>query len=189
MARSKLKGVARVRRILRALEPAMRAELVEELRRGGQQLAARMEVLAPVLAKPDKRRVAGAFAAKISFSVSEKLLRLRVGLLGKATNRNLFYVRWLEFGRKASVVTAHRSSAAQKSSFAAALLANGALGGKKRKFLRSARSTYLLHVGALAPRPAIFAKATDIRGVFRQRLKFLWQRVLQRASGAGGSDD
>jgi hypothetical protein len=98
MAR-RIKGAARVRSLLKRIEPAMRDEMIAVLTDGGREMAAAMRADAPVLKAPHKGRTAGALVAGFTFKVYPKTLKLRVGLVGKSINKALFYARILEFGR------------------------------------------------------------------------------------------
>lgn len=101
--RSKIKGVARLRRLLKRLPDATRQEMIVELNVAGREAVAIAQGRAP------RRR--GALAAGIGFKVFPKTLRLQVGLLTKAVNRRLFYGRILDLGRKSQTVQARRRSA------------------------------------------------------------------------------
>lgn len=95
--RSRIKGSKSFRRLLKNVEPAIRAELVQALDEGGRELQRAMTAAAP--------RRSGALAGALKHKVLPRSLRLRVGLLTKAVNRKFFYARILEFGRKAQTVT------------------------------------------------------------------------------------
>ena len=86
---SRVKGVRKVKRLLKAIEPAMRIEIMDAMQEGGRELLAKMRAESP------STRVTAALAVK----AYPKTLRVRVGLIGKALNRRLFFARILEFGR------------------------------------------------------------------------------------------
>ncbi len=155
MSRSRVLGAARVRSLFGRIEPAMRAELAKEMESAGRDLLAEMQRIAPVRT--------GAFERALSYKFLPNSLKLKVGLVGKAINRDIFYAHILEFGRKAKTVSVTR-------------------GGKRP-------STYLLHVSPLAPHRTVFARFTDLRTTFNRRLKGIWARALQQAAaGAFGND-
>ena len=86
---SRVQGARKVKRLLKAIEQAMRLEVMGAMEAGGRELLAKMKAEAP------SSRVKAALTIK----VLPKTLRVRVGLIGKATNRRLFFARILEFGR------------------------------------------------------------------------------------------
>lgn len=75
------------------MSDVVRAEIVVQLHVSGRQAVALDRSRAPVR-KGDLRDA-------LSYSVSPKQLRLKVGLIGKAINRKLFYGLFVEEGRKA----------------------------------------------------------------------------------------
>ena len=86
---SRVKGARKVKRLLAGIEPAMREEILGVMEAGGRELLTAMISQAP------SSRV----RAALSLKVLPKSLRVRVGLIGKATNQRLFFARILEFGR------------------------------------------------------------------------------------------
>lgn len=84
-----MRGAAALRRKLKNLDPAVRTELLAAMEQGARQLLPIMRSQAP------SSRVKAALSVK----VYPKSLRVRVGLIGKAVNRRLFFAGILEFGR------------------------------------------------------------------------------------------
>jgi hypothetical protein len=97
---SRIKGVGKLRRLMKRLPEDMRDEMIVELNLVGRDALGQMQGRAP------RRR--GALVAGLSFKVFPKTLRLQVGLLTKPINRKLFYGRILDLGRTGQTVTAKR---------------------------------------------------------------------------------
>jgi hypothetical protein len=98
---SRLRGVAKTRRLLKRMPDAVQQEVLNALNATGRELAAGMQARAPVRT--------GALRAALSYKVFPKTLRMQVGILGpKGARSKLFYARILEFGRKAQTVTITR---------------------------------------------------------------------------------
>jgi hypothetical protein len=102
MARSTIKGVGKLRRLMKRLPDEMRQEMIVELNLRGR------EALAAMIARAARRT--GGLVSALAFKVFPKTLRLQVGLLTKAVNRKRFYGRILDLGRKAQQVTAKRGA-------------------------------------------------------------------------------
>jgi hypothetical protein len=101
MARARVKGAAKVRRMFRAMPDTMRAELAHVMQDVAPKIARQMEARAPVRT--------GALRAGIKWKVSARTLKMQVGLLGTKRGRaKLFYGYILNFGRKAKTVLAKR---------------------------------------------------------------------------------
>lgn len=162
-----------IRRIIRGIEPAMRAEMAKEMRGVGHDILAAMQANAPV--------ATGKFKNSLSASLNERSLTLKIGLVGKPINREVFYARILEGGRKAQTIAVSRGFDAQKAA------ASRLEGANMRLRVNSYRSTYLLHVRAFPPHRTVYARYTRLRVEFNQRLKGIWDRVLTRAA-AGATD-
>jgi hypothetical protein len=173
---SRVQGARTVKRLFKAIEPAMREEITDILTAGGRDLLAAMKAKTPVKT--------GALRGALSYKVYPNTLRLRVGLLGKKLNRHLFYARILEFGRKAQDVQIKRrvaktytdSSGVERSFF-----------DRRKRSVISA--TYTMRVPRILPHRTIFAPNKSIRETMRGRLKLAFEKVLAHASrGAGGND-
>lgn len=164
MARSRLKGLPRVRRIMRGMPDAMREEIADALEESGPELAAEMSGRAP--------NRTGALRAGIKWRVLRKTMRLRVGLIDAPRVRNkLFYSRILDLGRKAQTVTVNRRIAgvAQPG------------GGKAVEGARVAR--YTMRVRAIAPKRFVTGRYPDLRAKINRRLRGIWSRALNKIAG------
>lgn len=97
---SKIRGVAKTRRLLKRLPEEMRAEMIGVLQRIGAATlgAARRET-------PTR---SGLGRSLLAYKVYPKSLRLRMGLLTKKQNSRAFYLHILDVGRKAQTVTVTR---------------------------------------------------------------------------------
>ncbi|MET4664936.1 hypothetical protein [Sphingomonas sp. PvP056] len=101
MARSKLRGIGRFKRLLRRTPDAVRGEIIVELNVTGRQIKQAIQAKAP--------SKTGALRAGIDSKVLPKSLRLQVGLLGGRRGRqNLFYGRIQDLGRRAQTVQVQR---------------------------------------------------------------------------------
>lgn len=147
--RGHVEGAREFRKLLDRLPQAMRDEIVEMLDETGTQVGAAAR------ADSSSRRV----TAAISKRLSPASLRLRVGLIGQSVNRQLWFSRIIEKGRKAQTVNVRRRRKA---------------GGI---------STYQMRVRELAGRPFIYSTKTKlIRDSFGGRIGTFWDQVLRRAS-------
>lgn len=120
--RSQLAGVASTRKLLRRIEPAAKNEMADILADEGQVLLALMRADTPVRT--------GALRAGLASRVLRKALRLRVGLVTKATNKKLFYAPVIEFGRKANTKSRGGAIAARPFIFKKRVGFRGQLGGR-----------------------------------------------------------
>jgi hypothetical protein len=150
MAR-RVKGAARIQTILRGLPDAYRKEMVSALEAGGEALAPEMKARAP--------RRTGATQAGISYKVTPRSLRLKVGLLGLRSGQgDLFYSRIQDLGRKAKTV----------------------------KVRRRGTRPYMMRVRAMAGKRFVTGQFTDLRAVITAKVRGIFGRALNRLSG--GSD-
>lgn len=108
-ARSQLQGVAGVRKLIRQLPTAVKEEMADELQAIAPDYLAAVKAFTPV-AKTAHRPgyEPGALRDAITAKVLRTSLRLRVGLIGRRANREFFYGRIIEFGRKHKTVTIKR---------------------------------------------------------------------------------
>jgi hypothetical protein len=100
MSRSRLKGAASFRRLLRRLPEAAREEVASFLDGAGARLLGR--------ARAETPRKTGELAAALTYKLLPKSLRLRIGLLTKRTQRDYYYGYILDQGRKAKRVMIRR---------------------------------------------------------------------------------
>ncbi|HEY1605619.1 MAG TPA: hypothetical protein VGF77_08460 [Allosphingosinicella sp.] len=170
---SRVKGVPRIRSLLRRLPDTTQAGIVAEFNRAGPEIATVMRGRAPFRT--------GATQAGISWRVQPGQMRLLVGLISTPKGRaKLFYARIQDLGRKAQVVTVTRAARGAR-----ALGAVSISGGRKV----GAVSTYAMNVRAMPGKHFI----TGSYRVFRQRitanLKAIYARALATAAAAAGSAD
>lgn len=172
----RLRGIGRVRRIMRRLPDNMRGELKVALEKGGRTLQSAMRAKAP--------RLTGALSSGIDYRVTPAL-RLRVGLIGTRSGRaKLFYGRIQDLGRKAQVVMVQRRRRVEVSIG----------GGETARILRTAKgrkvaadiaTTYPMRVRAMAPKRFITGRFPDLRAALREALRGIWDRALGAISGGG----
>lgn len=98
--RSGVSGARSLRRLIRRLPDAARAELGETLKAIGARLLGRAKSEAPTRS--------GRLRAALNVRVAVRTLMLRLGLLRKAEQRRLFYGYILDQGRKAKTVRIRR---------------------------------------------------------------------------------
>lgn len=91
MGKRFIRGDRQAFRLLKRLPASVARELVVQLNLTGRQLLAEEKARAPVRT--------GALQSGLSFRVSPKQLRLKVGLVGKVINRKLYYGLFVEKGR------------------------------------------------------------------------------------------
>ena len=157
MARQRLRGVGRVKRLFKRLPDDVGQEIVVELSVTGRQMLAAVRAR---LASTTKPRT-GALDRGLSQKVFPRSLRLQVGLIGTPRERNrVFYGRILDLGRKAQVVRAQRHDP------------------RSRKVLR-----YLVKVSAIAPKRFVTGRYPDLRATLRENVRGIFRRALQRAGG------
>lgn len=159
MARSKVRGAARLRRVLKSLPEASREELGDTMNVIAFRLLGRAKAEVPVRTE----RLKGLLSAKVLV----KSLSLKLGLVTKRTQRQGFYGFILDQGRKAQTVQAKRK--------------NRATGTVSRYALRVRaipRERYNF----------VFGRIRDFRKNDLPRLRDALERVLSRAA-RGGIDD
>ena len=98
--KSRVKGVAQLRRTLRTMPDFVRDGMADALRDSGQRLLAR--------AKAETPRRTGQLSSALLMRVAPKSLNLKIGLLTKGKRRRFFYGYILDQGRRAQVVQAKR---------------------------------------------------------------------------------
>lgn len=103
MARSSVRGIGPLRRLMKRLPDEMRNEMIVELHVLGRELVQRM-----IGAAPSRT---GALRRGLSYKVFPKTLRLQAGLLGTKKGRSrLFYAYILDQGRRAQEVNVTRAT-------------------------------------------------------------------------------
>jgi hypothetical protein len=91
VAKRFIRGDRQAFKLIKRLPDTVAGELVVQLNLTGRELVAAEKARAPVRT--------GALQAALSFRVSPRQLRLKVGLVGKVINRKLFYAWFVEWGR------------------------------------------------------------------------------------------
>ena len=180
--RSRLRGIGRVRRLMRRLSSAVGQEVIVELSVTGRRM------LSAVLARTPRRR--GALASGVSQRVLPRSLRLQIGLLGTPSGRaRLFYGRIQDLGRREQQVRVTRRGGDKSRSVPQAV----AQAGKERLRRRGPNkgtpigSPYVMRVRGAAGKRFITGRYPDLRAELNQNLRGIFGRALQRAGG--GADD
>jgi hypothetical protein len=161
---SRLQGIISVRKLLKRLPDAVRQELIVQHHLTGREVLALQNAKVP--------RKTGALQRGLSMKVLPATGTLRVGLIGKPTNRRLFYGRIVQFGRKAQVVIATRKYAA--------LAGHKAFGRNYKNAALKAgiKGTYRLRVPAMAGRNFIYPMTREqIAAPYAN----IWVRALTKA--------
>jgi hypothetical protein len=100
----------------------------------------------------------GSLRGAINYQLLRQSLKLKVGIIGTALNRKLWYGRVIEFGRK------------------------GGGRGVKRKSMK-----YLAGVGKTRPDHFIYGHSSEHQR-FKSSFNDYWDRVLKKASQGAGDD-
>lgn len=157
--RRRVRGDRSFRRILKRMPDVIRSEMLEMLDKTGDAVLAQQQRDVPVRT--------GALRSGLSKRLYKGLVRVRVGLIGQAVNRRLFYARWIEGGRKAKTMIVKR----------------------KAPKVENLAGIYRKRIGAMAKRPFIRSDRTNrIRDTLAGQIQGYWQRVIQKAS-VGANDD
>jgi hypothetical protein len=160
----RVRGDRNFRNLLRRLPETVKLEVADAMDAGGTEMLEAQQAGVP--------RRFGRLAAGLSKRLLRGSLRLRVGLIGKPTNRRLFYGRIVEFGRKAQTVSVNRFKPGAR---------RAGYGPKAR---RGAVSSYQMRVPAMAPRPFMWTQRTrELRDTLGGRVTRIWERALRRAAG------
>jgi hypothetical protein len=146
-----LRGASKVRRLIKQLPGAVNVELVKVYEEQAPIVQAYQRAAAP------GRSIAGT----LSYKIFPKTLRLRMGMLKKQDQRDKFYARILEFGRKPQTVTV------------------------KRRLKGGGVSVYSLRVKAISASRYDFVLGRAGRFAFakiRPELNRVYERALKRAA-------
>jgi hypothetical protein len=160
-----------------------------------EQVGVEMALIGYEVLRAQKRDVdkhTGALAAGLSLQLELDELRVRVGLIGmKARSKSalraarksgrapgesfgdLYYGRFVEFGRKAQTVLVERRKRVD---------GKLRLGPGRRKRAEDIAKTYSLRIKARAPRPFVHVDRPEIRA--EQRLANFWTEVLGKSGRA-----
>ena len=181
MARRKpLRGMGRIKRLLRRLPDSVANEIVVELNVTGR------DMLAAVTARTPRDR--GALQSGLSKKVLPKSLRLQVGLLGTPSGRaKLFYGRIQDIGRKAQVVMVQlrrRVLLKRRDGSIYSTLRTDARGRKERADIAA---TYAMKVPAMEGKRFVTGRYPELRKMLGENLRGIFSRALSKI--AGGGDD
>ncbi|MFZ2996282.1 hypothetical protein [Sphingobium sp.] len=177
MAKQRLRGIGRVRRLIRRLPVEMRGELIVELRVTGRRIWQAIKARTP--------RNTGALEGGISYRVLPTSLRLQIGLLGTPRGRaRLFYGRIQDLGRREQVVLVQRRrrvAVSTGSGTTAAILRTS----RGRKVPGDIVSTYRMKVRGMEGKRFVTGRYPDLRRELRDNLTGILARVLLKIGGAG----
>lgn len=166
---SKVRGDRSFVRLLKQLPDSVRGELRQELDQTGRMLLGRALARVPVYAgKARKGIVPGALKAGLSYRLTPVRLNLKVGLVGKAINKKLFYGRLVEFG--------HRIANARTGTLKKLDPISGRSVGARLARLKRRRE---IRVDGVAPRPFLF---TTTRQEIYRPFQRMWGEALRRAA-------
>jgi len=175
MARPPLRGIKRIRSLLRRLPDEVSGEIVVELNVTGRR------ILSAVLARAPRRT--GHLQAGLQMRVQPKSLRLLIGLIGTPKQRAaIFYARIQDLGRRASIVTVRRLSKAGRQEHLARIRAGTGRASNKPADLVS---QYTLHVPAKEGKRFVTGRYPDLRAELRSNIKGIFTRSLAGISGGG----
>jgi hypothetical protein len=182
MASNRVDGLAETYSMLGRIPDAAREQIGVEMARIGYEILAEQ--------KRDVAKKTGALQAGLSLVLQLEELRVRVGLIGtKARSKSalrraqqqrrapgesfgdLYYGRFVEFGRRAQTVVVERRRRV-----------DGRLRASRgRKLSGDVAATYSMKVSAVAPRPFVHVDRPAIRA--EQRLASFWSAVVSQAGG------
>ena len=152
----RIRGDVGFLKLIRQLPSAARDEMGDMLDGAGAQLAQAIKADTPVRT--------GVLRQAITWQLLRKSLKLRVGLIGRRSNRDLFYGRIVEFGRRGQTAKAARR-----------------FGGKVVR--------YSVRVKARAGHPFVYKRRPNLRDQLGGRLRNYWNDVLARAGEGVSFDD
>ena len=164
-----LRGIGRVRRIMRGLPGTFAGEFIVSLNLAGRKLQTAMRARAP--------ERTGATKQGITYRVFPQSLRMRVGLLGtKAGRSKLFYAQIQDLGRKEGL--ARRAYPAKMPKAGRRKFAG--------KYVENAGRAYVVRVRAMAPKRFVTGRFPDLRRSISEEMKDIFSRALRRISGTDG---
>jgi hypothetical protein len=170
----RIRGERSFARIIKQLPDDVADEIRKQMNATGKMLLARAQSKVPVYSgKKRKGLPPGALKSGLSYRVPPKRLSLKVGLVGKAVNKKLFYGYLVEHGHRIGF----RGNTLEKQEKITAT-------GIRGRLLR-ARRRRDVRLNGVPPHPFLYTVSREeIYGPFRK----IWGRALQRAV-AGASDD
>lgn len=164
LAKSKVYGVPKLRRLLRRLPESTTEEIKKEIAASAQRLLVEMQGGAPNATT----------AAAMRVVIARDGLTARIGLIGKRANRKGFLARIFEFGAKPHMIEAGARRGRRRGAEPAKFLANkgeGKFFGKR-----------VNHTG-MSARPFFFRPAEQQRPAIIGRMRKSVERALVKASG------
>lgn len=174
MAKRYVRGDRAFGRLLKQLPDAVATDIRKQMNETGRMLESRAKSLAPVYqGRPRKGLVSGALRDAISAYVTPVRLSLKVGLIGKAINRRLFYGRLIEFGHRLgnrATGTLPRLEPVRGNSI-------------RSRLIRARRRAALRKTG-VPPHPFLY---TVPRNIIYAPFRDIWTRALRKAGAQ--SDD
>lgn len=160
MARRRVRGDRSFLRLLKQLSPSIREEVNLRLNKLGDVLLAEQRSSGRFLNYVGRGKGAPGLRAALSKRVTPKTMKLKVGLVGKALNRKLFYGHFIEYGRKA--------------------------GGRG---IKRGSAKYNMGVGRTQPDHFIRTKGTSsVIGKAYNEFRGFWNSVLAKAARGAGDD-
>jgi hypothetical protein len=179
---NRVDGLAEIYSMFGRMTAAAREQLGVEMERIGTEILAAQ--------RRDVPKLTGALGSGLSVQMQIEELRVRIGLIGiKARSRSalrraqrqgrapgesfgdLYYGRFVEYGRRAQVVLVQR-----RRRF------NGRLRTEsRRKRADDVAATYSMKVPAMAPRPFVHVDRPEINA--EQQLANFWSKVVSNAGG------
>lgn len=177
MPKRYVRGDRAFARLIKQLPDTVTKEIRQQLNQSGRTALALERRLAPFRT--------GAVQRALSYKVPPVRLSLKVGLVGKAINKKLFYGWIVEWGRKESIVTVTRSGTLGRAK-AAGL--NVRAGSYKRAALSAGvGGAYQLHVKPLPARHFVYV--AGVREQLYAPYRAIWGNALSKAAAGAGTDD
>ena len=176
MARQRIKGIGRFRRLLRRLPDVVRGEIIVELNVTGRGMLRAVRSRAPDLT--------GKLRAGLSSKVLPGSLRLQVGLIGTPAGRaKLFYGRIQDLGRKAQVVDVQRRRRVQLSRRDGSTYSTLRTDARGRKERADIVATYRMKVPAMEGKRFVTGRYPDLRATLKSNMRGIFARSLGKIAG------
>lgn len=180
MGRRYVRGDRAFVRLLKQLPDSVTQEIRGQLNQTGQMLLELARRHAPVYSGPPRKGVTpGALQAGLSYSVPPVRLALKVGLVGIAANRKLFYGHIVEFGNQAKTVWVVKGPVSYKVRIA---------GGRSNAYKQIAKGMGVGYQLRIPARPARHFVYLATREQINAPFQAIWTNALKQAA-AGASDD
>lgn len=176
--RPNIRGLIRVRRLLKRLPDAVSGEMIVELNVTGRQMVAAVQARTPSRT--------GALRTGETFKVFPKTLRLQVGLLATRSGQSkLFYGRIQDRGRRAQTVLVQRRKRVSVTLSTGQTLSLLRTGRSGRKLKSDIVSTYKMKVPAMEGKRFITGRYPDLRRTLGENLRGIFMRGLRKAASSG----